>query len=205
MCLAKQQYKQSDEAKAKGQAYEQMDDRYKRWTEEDLQRTGQMDQINKQVAAKEAEFNQAKEAQMRRMGWRPQAEIDAARQQQQQSAASGLRLGTGRSGTLGQQGNLARAARSNVKANPMLSMIQSQKFNADQMRRDLMREAALKRVESGVYSRTNITADTPSQQVSVIGGASSRASSGSTSGVSRGGTGSNPRTGPTGVKLNIGT
>lgn len=205
MCLAKQQYKQSDEAKAKGQAYEQMNDRYKRWTEEDLQRTGQMDQINKQVAAKEAEFNQAKEAQMRRMGWRPQAEIDAARQQQQKSAASGLRLGTGRSGTLGQQSSLVLAARSNVKANPMLAIVQGQKFNADQMRRDLMREAALKRVESGVYSRTNITADTPSQQVSVIGGASSRASSGSTSGVSRGGTGSNPRTVPTGVKLNIGT
>lgn len=202
MCLAKQQYKSSDEAKAKGQAYDQMNDRYKRWTEEDLQRTGQMDRINERVSAKEAEFNQAKETAMRRYGWRPQSELEAARQQQQNNAASGLRLGTGRSGTLGQQNALATAA---IMRNPMLQMIQSQKFNADQMRRDLMREAALKRVESGVYSRTNITADTPSQQVSVIGGASSRASSGSTSGVSRGGTSSNPRTGPTGVKLNIGT
>lgn len=191
MCLAKQQYKQSDEAKARGQAYEQMDDRYKRWSEEDLQRTGQMDQINAQVAAKETEFNQAKEAQMRRLGWRPQSE----------SAASGLRLGSGQSGTVGQSRRL-NAFNINKFA---LASIGSKQFNADQMRRDLMREASLKRVESGVYSRTNITSDTPSQQVSVIGGASSRASSGSTSGVSRGGTGSNPRTGPTGVKLNIGT
>lgn len=202
MCLAKQQYKSSDEAKAKGQAYEQMNDRYKRWTEEDLQRTGQMDRINQQVSAKESEFNQAKETQMRRWGWRPESETAAFRQQSQQSAASGLRLGTGRSGTLGQQSNALRAG---LNSTPYISAIQSQKFNADKMRQDLMREAALKRVESGVYSRTNITADTPSQQVSVVGGASSRASSGSTSGVSRGGRGSDPRTGPTGVKLNIGT
>ena len=170
MCLAKQQYKSSDKAKAKGQAYEQMNDRYKRWTEEDLRSSGQMDQINQQVSAKESEFNQAKEAQMRRMGWRPD--------------------------------NTFRAG---LNPYPYLGIIQRQKFNADKMRQDLMREAALKRVESGVYQRTNITSDTPSQQVSVIGGASSRAASGSTSGVSRGGRGSDPRTGPTGVKLNIGT
>lgn len=171
MCLAKQQYKPSDEAKAKSQAYEQMDDRYKRWTEEDLRSSGQMDQINQQVSAKEAEFNKARETALRG-------------------------LSNMRGGTLGQQDPVATAL--------AMRKVPGQ-FNADQMRRDLMREAALKRVESGVYSRQNITADTPSQQVSVIGGASSRAASGSTSGVSRGGRGSDPRTGPTGVKLNIGT
>ena len=205
MCLAKQQYKTSDEAKGRNASYENLNPNYKRWTDEDLQRTGKLDAINQRVSAAEAEFNKAKEAEMRKVGWRPQSEIDAAKQQQQ-SMASGLRLPGGRSsGTFAMRSPAASAALSNPRMSPQLAMIQKQTFNADQMRRDLMREAALKRIEKGVYNRPNITADTPSQQVSVIGGASSRASSGSTSGVSRGGTGSNPRTGPTGVKLNIGT
>ena len=174
MCIAtnSKQYKQSDEAKAKGQAYEQMDDRFKRWTEEDLRSSGQMDRINERVSEAEAAFNK---------------ERDAHRQVANQRNAG--------------MGSVRPSAFQTLMA-PSLT---SREFDAGKMRQDLMREAALKRVESGVYSRTNITSDTPSQQVSVIGGASSRASSGSTSGVSRGGTGSNPRTGPTGVKLNIGT
>jgi hypothetical protein len=201
MCLAQQQYKQSDEAKAKNASYDSLNDRYKRWTSEDLDRTGEMDRINQQVSQREAEFNQAKEQQLRKYGWRPESELA-----QQSSTGPNLRLGTmgGRPGPNGQQQFNARGVQGVINMNPTIQGIQRQQFNSDKMRQDLTRQAALKRVESGVYQRPNITADTPTTQAAVIGGASSRVAKGSTSGGTRGGTGT-PRNGPTGVKLNIGT
>lgn len=203
--LKQQSYQTSKDTDLRNRAYDQLNDRYKRWTTETLQRSGEMDRINQQVSSREAEFNKTRERAMRNVGWRPESET-RSQLPSPTSPLSQLRLGRGgQSGTAASQGAALSAGFSSPQSNPLLRDIMSYRFDADALRRDLMREAALKRVESGVYSRTNITADTPSQQVSVIGGASRRASSGSTSGVSRGGTGSNPSTGPTGVKLNIGT
>lgn len=192
MCTPlKSQYETSDDRKARNQQYEQgLNDNYRRWTKEDLQRTGQMDRINERVAEAEAAFNKERDAQIAKLT--PKAP-------QPVKSPFGVMPGRANTGTAP-----ARAPQPTPQQAMMIKNLQRQQFNADQMRRDLMREASLKRVESGVYSRQNITADSAPSQVSVIGGASGRRPRGSTSGGARGGNGT-PTTGSTGVKLNIGT
>lgn len=170
MCTVPGNYSQSDEAKSRNQGYDQMDDRYRRWTQEDLQRTGQLDQINSQVQAAEQAFNQRKS----------------------QALASYSNVNPLQGGYL----------MSIVAADK----INRQNFNAGQMREDLIREAALKRIESGVYNRPVSGADTqaPQQAVSVIGGGSGKGRA-STSGVASSTRPPGTNSSPTGVKLNIGS
>jgi hypothetical protein len=166
MCTVPGNYSQSDQAKSRNQGYDQMDERYRRWTQEDLQRTGQLGGIDSQVQASEQRFNQQKQSMV------------SAEQNRTPSLLSSMRL----------------------------MQLNKQTFNADQMRQDLIREAALKRIESGVYNRPTGGADSvaPQQAVSVIGGGSGK-SRGGTSGVASSTRPPATNSSPTGVKLNIGS
>jgi hypothetical protein len=183
------QYKQSDEAKAASQQYQGLDARYKRWAAEDL---GSFPDIDRRVSEAEKAFNTNKEAQMRSLGWKSDAEI-----QQQQAALRNSPSGrTTLAGKVSAMGPLPGMI-------PYVRQLEQQQFNAGQMRQDLMSQAVMDRVKSGVYNRGyQVTGTGQASQASVVGGGSGRTSARDRLSISKAGGGT--PTGPVGTNLNIG-
>jgi hypothetical protein len=195
------QYSQSEAAKTASQAYDVQDERFKRWASEDLGKAGALESINQRVSAAETKFNQERESQMRSLGWRPQAEFEQQQAQIRNSPTFNLRVGRPNSGTVGQR---ALAIGSVAQNNPYVQQLGRQTFNAEQMRQDLIREATMDRIKSGVYSRGyQVTGTGQQSQATVVGGASGRRAS--TSGSPSSKSGGQVTTGPVGTKLNIGS
>jgi hypothetical protein len=185
------QYKQSDKAKATSKQYKSLDERYKRWAAEDL---GSFPDIDRRVSEAEKAFNKNKEAQMRSLGWKSDAEI-----QQQQAALrnspSGRTTLAGKVSAMGPRPGMI----------PYVRQLEQQQFNAGQMRQDLMSQAVMDRVKSGVYNRGyQVTGTGQTSQASVVGGGggSGRTSARDRLSISKAGGGI--PTGPVGTNLNIG-
>jgi len=176
------------------QQFDSLDPRYQRWTQEDLQRTDALQGINQQVSQAEQSFNQQRDAEIARL--QPSTAPRSASTPTASSSFAPQKQRPGPDSTPSPQGFFGTVAKAQ-----RLSSIPSQ-FNADEMRQDLIRQFAIDRVRSGVYNRPQMQAQASSTGASVVGGASSRRSGG-TSGSSRGGKGV-PSPGPIGVNLNIG-
>jgi hypothetical protein len=96
-----------------------------------------------------------------------------------------------------------RSAMAASKMNPYIRQIEQQQFNAGQMRQDLMSQAVMDRVKSGVYNRGyQVTGTGQASQASVVGGGSGRTSARDRLSISKAGGGT--PTGPVGTNLNIG-
>jgi hypothetical protein len=183
------QYKQSDQAKSASKQYQGLDERYKRWAAEDL---GSFPDIDRRVSEAEKAFNTKKEAQLRSLGWKPDAEI-----QQRQTASRNFPL------ALSPRGALRTATAVNPVMNSQIRQLQQQQFNAGQMRQDLVSQAVMDRVNSGVYNRGyQVTGTGQTSQASVVAGGGGRAQARDRLSISKAGGGT--PTGPIGTNLNIG-
>lgn len=190
------QYKQSDEAKAATQQYQGLDERYKRWAAEDL---GSFSDIDRRVSEAEKAFNTNKESQLRSLGWKSDAELQQQQAALRNSPSASLRVGKG-TATLGQN---AMALSSAFRLNPYVRQLEQQQFNAGQMRQDLMSQAVMDRVNSGVYNRGyQVTGTGQTSQASVVAGGSGRTQAKDRLSISKAGGGT--PTGPVGTNLNIG-
>ena len=184
------QYKPPESSKQDQTRFNALSDQYKRWSAEDVGKAGSTKSINQQVSQAQQRFDAQKTEQLRNLGSRSPEERAA----QQTSGPINPFSISGRQ----------RARGISPAGQRMISQLQSQQFNADQMRSSLMQAAQLKRIDSGVYGRGyQVTQGSPQQGATVVGGASGRQWSASTS--SRKHTGSSTSPAPTGVKLNIGT
>ena len=190
------QYNQSDQAKAASQQYQGLDARYKRWAAEDL---GSFSDIDRQVSEAEKAFNANKESQLRSLGWKSDAELQQQQAALRNSPSVNLRVGKG-TATLGQN---AMALSSAFRLNPYVRQLEQQQFNAGQMRQDLISQAVMDRVKSGVYNRGyQVTGTGQTSQASVVGGGSGRTQAKDRLSISKAGGGT--PTGPVGTNLNIG-
>jgi len=191
------QYKQSDEAKAASQQYQGLDARYKRWAAEDL---GSFSDVDRRVSEAEKAFNTNKESQLRSLGWKSDAEIQQQQAAIRNSPSANLRVGKGSGTTLGQSALAISAA---PRMSPYVRQLEQQQFNAGQMRQDLISQAVLDRVNSGVYNRGyQVTGTGQTAQASVVAGGSSRTQAKDRLSISKAGGGI--PTGPVGTNLNIG-
>lgn len=178
------QYKPPKSSTQDQARFDSMSDQYQQWSAEDVGKAGSAESVNQQVSQAQQKFDAQKTEQLRDL-------------QQTSGPFNPFSIRARR----GSMGTSPANQRMNQRMN---SELQSQQFNADQMRSDLMRDAQLKRVDSGVYGRGyQVTQGSPQKGATVIGGSSGRQRSVGT--ASRKPTGSSTPSAPTGVKLNIGT